>query len=92
MTGRTKRLADMMVEAVHELPDEVLEALSLEFRQTHPDEWAAADRLLGVATDAELERASHGDRFSPAVLDRLDVDDTERARLLTLLTERGWLR
>jgi hypothetical protein len=96
MSARAKRLADMerhaLLAEVHALPDDVLETLSLEFQQADPEEWAAAQTLLSAATDDELERASLGIPMPPTVLDRLDVDNAERARLLTLLTERGWLR
>jgi hypothetical protein len=92
VTARTKRLADMERNALDGLPDEALDAMWDDFAERHPDLAAAADALLSVATDAELERVTQKLPLSPAVLDRLDVNDTERARLLTLLTQWGAFR
>jgi hypothetical protein len=89
MNARTKRLADMERTALDDLPDEALEAFWDDFAQRHPDLAAATDALLSVATDAELERVVQQLPLSPAVLDRLDVDDAERARIRTLLTQWG---
>lgn len=89
MNARTKRLAELERVALDDLPAEALEAMWDDFAERHPDLAAAADALLGVATDEELERVVQQLPLSPAVLDRLDCDDTERARIRALLSQWG---